>query len=84
MKKQLLGYSVLGILLFAGNAMAECPNGLSADQMYDCIVVEGAGDIHDKSVFPEVAKSQEKSGVTQQKQSRASEAERGTKLAELK
>jgi len=23
--------------------MAECPNSLNADDMYDCIVVEGAG-----------------------------------------
>ena len=84
MKKQLLGYSVLGILLFAGNALAECPDNLSADQMYDCIVVEGAGDIHEKSVFPDVAKNQEKSGVTQTKQSRASEEKSDTKLAELK
>ena len=76
MKKQLLGYSVLGVILLAGNALAECPNSLSAAQMYDCIVVEGAGDIHAKSVFPKATKSQQ--------QVKGGEVKSDTKLAELK
>lgn len=37
---------VLGSALLAGAniTMATCPQNLNADQMYDCIVVENAGD----------------------------------------
>ncbi len=36
---------LLGSALLAsyGVSMAECPQNLNAEQMYDCIVVEGAG-----------------------------------------
>lgn len=43
MKKQLMILGVFGAVLFSGNVLAECPSSLSADQIYDCIVVEGAG-----------------------------------------
>ena len=43
--------AILGSLSFSNMTMAECPNNLSADEMVDCIVVEGAGGIHPKSVF---------------------------------
>jgi len=43
MMKQLVMCGVFGAVLFAGNVLAECPKNLSAEQMYDCIVVEGAG-----------------------------------------
>ena len=44
----------LGSVLLAGSsiAMAKCPENLNADQMYDCIVVEGSGDF-----FVETAKT---------------------------
>jgi len=40
---------LLGSVLLAssGVSMAECPQNLNAKQMYDCIVVEGAGDIYE-------------------------------------
>ena len=39
--KILLGTTLLAAF---GTAMAQCPSSLNAEQMYDCIVVEGAGD----------------------------------------
>lgn len=52
MKKNIsLLIAILAGLSVSSMTMAECPNGLSADEMVDCIVVEGAGGIHPKSVF---------------------------------
>ena len=39
--KILLGTTLLTAF---GSTMAQCPSNLDANQMYDCIVVEGAGD----------------------------------------
>ena len=35
--------SAVALTVAMGNTWAACPSSLSADQMYDCIVVEGAG-----------------------------------------
>lgn len=47
--------ALLGGLAPGGSAMAECPNHLSVDEMVDCIVVEGSGDIHPQSEFKKSA-----------------------------
>ena len=39
--KILLGTTLLAAF---GTTMAKCPSNLNADEMYRCIVVEGAGD----------------------------------------
>ena len=51
--------SVIGMFAISGLAMADqCPDTLNADEMYDCIVVDGAGgtykheDAADKKAAP--------------------------------
>ena len=46
MKKQLMICGVFGAFIFTGNVLAECSSNLSVEQTYDCIVVEGAGDVY--------------------------------------
>ena len=43
--------AIFGGLVLGSSAKAECPNHLSVDEMVDCLVVEGSGDIHPKSEF---------------------------------
>ena len=43
MKTLVKTVSAVALTVAMGNAWAGCPSSLSADQMYDCIVVEGAG-----------------------------------------
>jgi len=59
MKKQILIGSVFGSLLFVGNAMAQCPSSLTTEQKYDCIVVEGAGDIYEMPADAKTVTTQE-------------------------
>jgi hypothetical protein len=50
-KRATILITILGSFALGSSAMAECPNHLSVDEMVDCIVVEGSGDIHPKSEF---------------------------------
>lgn len=44
MKTLIKTVSVVGLFAISGLALADqCPDSLSADEMYNCIVVEGAG-----------------------------------------
>ena len=43
MKNLVKTLGVVGMTAVMGSAWAQCPSYLSADHMYDCIVVEGAG-----------------------------------------
>lgn len=47
MKKKFVICGVFGAMLLSGNVLAACPSNLSAEDMYDCIVVEGAGGVYD-------------------------------------
>ena len=47
MKKQLMIGGVFGAFLFTGNVLADCPSSLTVEQIYDCTVVEGAGDVYE-------------------------------------
>lgn len=59
--------AMVGSLSFSGFTMAECPNNLPVNEIVDCIVVEGAGDIHQKSEFnkPESGNKTEKISNTE-------------------
>ncbi len=46
MKKAVLTMSAVALTLAMGNAQAACPNYLNAEETYDCIVMEGAGDVY--------------------------------------
>ena len=60
MNKKLLVCGVFAVLTFSGTAMAECPSSLTSDQMYDCIVVEGAGDTYEIPADSKAVASTEK------------------------
>jgi len=68
MKKGIRIIALVSGLSVSGICMAECPSSLSADELVDCIVVEGAGDIHAKSEF------KQKQSVKQAKNTATSEA----------
>jgi hypothetical protein len=63
---------ILGGLALGNSAMAECPNHLTVDEMVDCIVVEGSGDIHPKSEFKKVEPA-EKENLSKTETNRKSE-----------
>lgn len=68
-KRATILITILGSFALGSSAMAECPNHLSVDEMVDCIVVEGSGDIHPKSEFkkPESAEQENHSKVENSK-----------------
>lgn len=51
MKREWFVICMFAGLFTSGSSFAECPNNLPVDELVDCIVVEGAGGVHSKSVF---------------------------------
>lgn len=84
MKTLVKAAGIVGLFTISGFAMASdpCPNSLSADEMYDCIVVEGAGGTYMKEkeqAKPEAVQAK-KAPVEKHPNQRASTATQNSKI----
>ena len=76
MKTLIKAVSVVGLFAISGLTMADqCPDSLSLDELYDCIVVDGAGGIYKpESAQPETTEATDQivDDATQQQASTSS------------